>query len=42
VNTDKSAGEHTVQFNATGWASGIYFYEVEAGVFDGGGGISEN
>jgi hypothetical protein len=31
VNTTQHAGPHTVTFNATNLASGVYFYQLEAG-----------
>jgi hypothetical protein len=30
VNEIKEAGRHTVEFNATGYSSGIYFYQIKA------------
>jgi hypothetical protein len=33
VNEEKPAGRYTVQFNASGLASGVYLYEMEAGSF---------
>ena len=33
VNEYKNAGTHTVEFNATGFASGIYFYQINSGNF---------
>ena len=34
VNENKSAGNHSVQFNASnGFASGVYFYRMQAGSF---------
>ncbi|MCX7877430.1 MAG: T9SS type A sorting domain-containing protein, partial [Ignavibacteria bacterium] len=29
----RDAGEHRVEFNASGLASGVYFYRIEAGDF---------
>lgn len=31
VNEDKPAGNHTVEFNASGLASGVYIYQLRAG-----------
>lgn len=33
VNEYKSAGRYTVEFNGSGFASGIYFYRIQAGDF---------
>jgi hypothetical protein len=33
VNEEKSAGEYTVQFNAAGLASGVYYYRLKANGF---------
>ncbi len=33
VNGVVAAGYHEVQFNASGLASGVYFYRLEAGSF---------
>ena len=33
VNEEKPAGNHQVEFNATGLSSGIYFYKIKAGDF---------
>lgn len=33
VNATQEAGHHAVQFNAAGLASGVYFYELQAGTF---------
>jgi len=33
VNEDKPAGAYSVEFNATGFPSGVYFYKLEAGSF---------
>ncbi|NUN09302.1 MAG: T9SS type A sorting domain-containing protein [Ignavibacteriaceae bacterium] len=33
VNSAKTAGYHNVQFNSTGLASGVYFYQLRAGSF---------
>jgi len=33
VNEIKEAGKHTVEFNATGYSSGIYFYQIKANDF---------
>jgi hypothetical protein len=33
VNEIKEAGRHTVEFNATGYSSGIYFYQIKANDF---------
>jgi hypothetical protein len=34
VNENKSAGNYSVQFNASsGFASGVYFYRMQAGSF---------
>ena len=33
INQEMSAGNHTVQFNASGLASGIYLYRIQAGSF---------
>jgi hypothetical protein len=30
VNEIKEAGRHTVEFNASGYSSGIYFYQIKA------------
>ena len=34
VNQYQTTGEHTVNFNASNLASGIYFYRIEAGSFN--------
>ncbi len=33
VNEIKEAGKHTVEFNAVGYSSGIYFYQIKANDF---------
>ncbi|MBK7259657.1 MAG: hypothetical protein IPI01_18020 [Ignavibacteriae bacterium] len=33
LDEERSAGYHEVQFDASGFASGVYFYRLEAGVF---------
>jgi hypothetical protein len=33
VNQNQNAGDHTVNFNASRFASGVYFYQIEAGDF---------
>ena len=33
VNENKQAGYHQVDFNASNFASGMYFYKIEAGSF---------
>jgi hypothetical protein len=33
VNEVQSSGQHSVNFNASNYASGIYFYKIEAGPF---------
>ena len=33
VNGEMDAGTHAVQFDATGLASGVYFYQIRAGDF---------
>ncbi len=33
VNEIKDAGRHTVEFNASGYSSGIYFYQIKANDF---------
>jgi len=33
VNAEKEAGQHSVEFNAIGLPSGIYFYKLQAGDF---------
>ena len=33
VNEREDAGEHTVQWNAEGYPSGVYFYRIVAGDF---------
>lgn len=33
VNESKTAGEYTVEFNASSLASGVYFYKLESGSF---------
>jgi tetratricopeptide (TPR) repeat protein len=33
VNGHKSAGRYNVEFNASGYASGIYYYRIEAGAY---------
>ncbi len=33
INADIDAGYHSVQFNATSLASGIFFYRLQAGSF---------
>ena len=35
VNEMTQPGTHTVQWNANGMASGVYFYRLEAGSFTG-------
>ena len=40
VNGDVEAGYHEVEFNATGLASGVYFYRMQARSQDPGGGES--
>ena len=32
VNEDRVAGFHTIQWNASRYASGVYFYRLDAGV----------
>jgi hypothetical protein len=34
ANGYKSAGRYNVEFNASGYASGIYYYKIEAGVYN--------
>lgn len=34
VNEEKSAGQHSVEFNASNLASGLYFYRIQAGNFN--------
>jgi hypothetical protein len=34
VNEEKSAGEHTVNFNAANLTSGLYFYQITSGDFN--------
>jgi hypothetical protein len=36
VNEMKNPGEYTVQWNGSGYASGIYFYTLRAGQKEGG------
>ena len=36
VDESKEAGYHTVEFNASGLASGVYFYRIEAQSVEGG------
>jgi len=33
VHKKQAAGSYTVQWEATGFASGMYFYNIEAGPF---------
>jgi hypothetical protein len=33
VNADIDAGSHELQFNAANLASGVYFYQIQAGEF---------
>jgi flagellar hook assembly protein FlgD len=33
VNEQKSAGNYTAQWDATHFASGVYFYRLQAGAF---------
>lgn len=33
VNSEQAAGNYNVSFNATGFASGVYFYRLQAGSF---------
>jgi len=33
VNEKKGAGAYEVKFNASGLASGVYFYRLQAGTF---------
>jgi hypothetical protein len=33
VNMDQNAGSYTVQFNASRLATGVYFYELQAGSY---------
>jgi len=33
VNSEQAAGNYNVSFNATGFASGVYFYKLQAGSF---------
>jgi len=33
LNANKSAGYHTIEWNASGQASGMYFYQIKAGNF---------
>jgi hypothetical protein len=33
VNAEMAAGDHQVEFNAPGYASGLYFYMMESGTF---------
>jgi hypothetical protein len=33
VSGDLSSGTHQVTFNATNFASGVYFYRLESGTF---------
>jgi hypothetical protein len=33
VNERQAAGNYTVTFNAAGFASGVYFYKLQAGSF---------
>jgi len=33
VNEEKESGYHTVEFNASKLASGIYFYQLRAGEY---------
>jgi photosystem II stability/assembly factor-like uncharacterized protein len=33
VNQEKLAGDYEIEFNATGLPSGIYFYQLKAGIF---------
>jgi hypothetical protein len=35
VNEDQRAGYRSIDWNATGFASGVYFYRLEAGNFVG-------
>ncbi len=34
VNEIQSAGEHSIKLDASGWASGIYYYKLKAGSFN--------
>ena len=34
VSEELSAGKHTVQWNAKSLPSGVYFYRLQAGLFD--------
>ncbi len=33
LNDEKNAGSHTVEFNASNFASGVYFYKISSGSF---------
>jgi len=33
VSGHMSAGIHNIEFNASGYASGIYYYRIEAGAY---------
>ena len=39
VNSSQFAGEHSAQFNANGFASGVYIYRLEAVPVDGSKGF---
>jgi hypothetical protein len=33
VNAKQTTGFHTIQWNGSGFANGVYFYRIEAGEF---------